>query len=83
MDKEFFNQQVKRGNLEAVRMELGNGQDPNAPATNGLRPLHQAVLQQDSLMAALLLHSGAEPLLQDNQGRDALDLSDAGGFHGS
>lgn len=59
----------------AVRLHIKRGDDLNAADENGLTPLMLAALRNRGAISVLLLESGADPFLRDNQGRTALDIA--------
>ncbi len=61
--------------LNAVRMLLGRGADPNRTATNGGTALHYAVANHDYAMAEALLAGGAKPDIADRKGVSPLQMA--------
>ncbi len=51
------------------------GADPNARAAGGVTPLHRAVRNRCSVAVEVLLHAGADPLIQNKSGSTASDLA--------
>jgi ankyrin repeat protein len=67
-------------NYDVVRYLLDNGEDPNIK-TNGVAALHNAVTNDDFMMAKLLLNRGADVnITTDNLGNTALHIA---AVHGS
>ena len=65
------------GNVEAGRILLTAGADPNATAEHGYTPLHEAVEQGHKPFVELLLANGASPGITNDEGQTPLDLADA------
>jgi hypothetical protein len=60
---------------EVIRYLIESGADPNAPASGGVTPLHRAVRNRCSAAVETLLHAGADPRLQNDNGSTASDLA--------
>ena len=54
---------------------IANGAELNAPQNGGQTALHHAVARGSKPVVETLIHAGADPMLKDNQGRCAMDLS--------
>ena len=63
---------VRTGNVEQVRALLGDGADPNTPATNGSTALQWAAHREDVRAAELLVRAGARPEVANRYGATAL-----------
>lgn len=70
---------VLAGVETAVRLHVHRGDDLNARDGNGMTPLMLAASKNKGNICSLLLSSGANPLLTDPAGRDALTLARAAG----
>ena len=54
---------------------IANGAEMNAPQKGGQTPLHHAVAKGSLKVVEVLVLSGADPFLKDQQGRSAADLA--------
>ena len=63
---------VRTGNVEQVRALLGDGADPNTPATDGSTALQWAAHREDVRAAELLVRAGARPEVANRYGATAL-----------
>lgn len=67
---------VGNGQVEALRLLLEAGGDPNSRDCQGRTLLHMAASRRRGpLLIPLLLEHGSDPDLKDRQGRTALDLA--------
>lgn len=73
----LFRMAVLAGVENAVQMHLRRGDNPNARDAAGMTPLMLAASKNKATVCALLLSSGADPLLIDPKGRDALAIAKA------
>jgi ankyrin repeat protein len=64
----------KGGDAKFVQFLLDCGADPNVPDIKGRSPLMTAVHHRNREVVALLLESGADALVRDNQGSSAFDV---------
>jgi ankyrin repeat protein len=64
----------KGGDAKHVQFLLDCGADPNVPDIKGRSPLMTAVHHRNLGVVALLLESGADALVRDNQGSSAFDI---------
>jgi hypothetical protein len=60
---------------EVILYLIEGGADPNATAAGGVTPLHRAVRNRCSAAVEALLHSGADPHIQNDSGSTASDLA--------
>ena len=60
--------------LDMLKLFIENGSDVNARGSDGDTPLMEAALRNDAASAALLLEKGADPQLENNHGRTAMDM---------
>jgi uncharacterized protein len=65
------------GHVDAARLLLDRGADPDVEATNGsgLRPIHGAVAARSAPIVALLLERGADRDFPQASGHTALDAA--------
>lgn len=68
--------------IEACRILLDAGADPNARQAGGYVPLHAAAQNGNATLAALLLERGADREMTTDDGRTALDLARQAGREG-
>ncbi len=61
--------------LQIVKAVLEAGADPNAQQQAGFRPMHEAGTNANRALAELLLAHGADPLLPEDSGKNAIDLA--------
>lgn len=61
-------------NIDIFEGILARTRDINAKDRHGRTPLHYAIISQNKIMVSSLLKSGADPNLQDEQGRRPVDL---------
>ncbi len=54
---------------------IANGAELNAPQKGGQTALHHAVARGSKPVVETLIQAGADPMLKDDQGRCAMDLS--------
>lgn len=67
---------VRESRLETVRLLVDNTRtDVNRRGENGVTALHLAVVEGDRDTVKLLLAGGADPRIEDNSGRTALDFA--------
>ena len=64
------------GSVEAGRLLLAAGADPNVMAEHGYTPLHEAVEQGHKAFVELLLANGASPQIKNDDGQTPLALAD-------
>jgi len=62
-------------NLDIVRAVLQAGADANAQQQAGFRPIHEAGIKADRVLAELLIAHGADPSLPNDAGVSAIDLA--------
>jgi ankyrin repeat protein len=67
---------VVRGSLGQVRVLLNAGADVNAILEDGRTALHEAVGQNHSMVAQLLLDHGALTTVRDRFGRTPIELAE-------
>merc|ERR1719433_1639454 len=60
------------GHIEAVKLLLSLGANPDLRMADGMRAIHLAAQSGSDECFQALLQSGANPLAKDNLGRDAL-----------
>jgi RNA polymerase sigma factor (sigma-70 family) len=63
---------AERGQMDAVRLLLGNQAPTNAIAADGAAPLHRAAANGHRAVAAFLLEHGADPVLANHRGESPL-----------
>jgi ankyrin repeat protein len=61
--------------VEAVKLLLEAGADPNVKQHGGWTPLHSAALHNDMAMLRLLLDHGADLALKSDDGKTAADMA--------
>ena len=66
-----------RGDIEAVRLLLAGGADPNAVGERGYTPLHQALEQKHLQVARMLVAAGASLDATNHDGVTPRDLAKA------
>ncbi|MCB1218918.1 ankyrin repeat domain-containing protein [bacterium] len=66
LDSDHLIDYIELGRTVMVVRMIAAGIDLNAPASNGKRPLAEAVLQNDPYLLELMLEHGADPLLSDD-----------------
>lgn len=66
---------VAADHLDVVKRLLGAGANVNVQATRGYSPLHKAAFGGNPEMVRLLLDGGADPHLETDEGRRALDIA--------
>lgn len=67
---------VRERRLQTVRLLVDNARtDVNQRGENGITALHLAVVNGDGDTVKLLLAGGADPRIEDNSGRNALDFA--------
>ena len=64
---------IAAGDESGVRALLSQGADVNAPSKGGQTPLIVAVVCGHTHLLHLLIKAGADPLVRDNTGLDAID----------
>lgn len=62
------------GNMKIVRDALAHNIDPNQPGTDGNTPLHAAVRKYHYYAAQVLLDSGGDPDLKNDQGDSVVSI---------
>jgi ankyrin repeat protein len=70
-----LNSAAAGGHVEAMRLLLEYGADPNACQGGGVTSLHIAAQNGNLQAVLLLLHNGADLRLKNNTGKTALDLA--------
>ncbi len=70
---------IRAGNAGLVQLHIKRGTDINQMDRNGITPLMYAATLGHVDICQLLLKAGADPVLKNLQGRNALDLADAAG----
>jgi TonB family protein len=73
-------QAVAAGDENAVRASLSEGGDVNTPSNGGQTPLILAVVYGHLHLLHLLLKAGADPLIRDNTGLNAIDWAQRRGL---
>lgn len=74
-DKKTLHEAVTDGNYLLVQNLIDQGGDLNVKDSQGQIPMHKAVLQADSKMVNLLIHSvGTKINIKDNEGRTPKDI---------
>ena len=76
---QFFKMAIVAGVERAVRVHIERGDDLNARDAAGQTPLMLAAARNKPHICQLLLDAGADPLLIDNDGNDALLIANAAG----
>ena len=76
----LFKLAVLAGAEVVIRFHIGRGDDINAQDDDGRSPLLLAALRGNATACRLLLEAGANPLLADNEGKDALAVANTKGF---
>ena len=66
---------IRTGNIEDLETDLNAGGDPNWDYSNGWRPLHYAVREENMDIIDLLLKHGANPNIQNDMGQTPLHLA--------
>jgi ankyrin repeat protein len=67
------------GRPEVAVLLVDAGADVNAPQQLGFTPLHEAALNGNETLVALLLDHGADPRARNDDGNDAADHAERGG----
>jgi ankyrin repeat protein len=66
--------------FEVVRLLVEAGAPVNGQQQGGFAPLHEAVNRNDAELASYLLTHGADPRLQNDEGKSAIGLAAEKGF---
>jgi ankyrin repeat protein len=67
------------GQVDVVKLLIGNGANPNDNDRDGLTPLHHAAYEGHLGVVTTLIHSGASPGRLDREGQTALHMAASGG----
>ena len=78
LNRKLFETMVN-GHTWNIHYLVQSGAQINAPTEQGLAPLHYAALAGSWPLCKALLASGADPLLEDHQGKTPLDYAFEGG----
>jgi ankyrin repeat protein len=70
---------VSRARVDAVRLLVEAGANPDARQSSGWTPLHAAAMNGDVATAELLLAAGADPAATNDEGRSVLDMAEERG----
>lgn len=70
---------IRAGASDLVRFHLQRGGDINRQDDNGTSLLMFAAVRGRAEICQILLDAGADPVLKNHQGQDAVDLADAAG----
>lgn len=65
------------GDVNAGRILLDAGADPNAKGEHGYTPLQEAVSQGKQTFVELLLANGADPKIKNDDGETAFELANS------
>lgn len=76
---QFFRMAIVAGVESAVRIHIERGDDLNARDNGGQTPIMLAAARNKPHICQLLLDAGADPLLNDPDGNDALFIANAAG----
>lgn len=74
-----FRMAAMAGSIEAVRLHVARGDDPNARDANGLTPLMLACRRKKIEVARLLIDAGADHRLVTPAGKSAFDFASEAG----